>query len=140
MKGKIILTLLLLTIAVLAIMPQVLAKPSYLRSFETTYPGSAGSQIDTCSLCHFNPEGGGNRNPYGIDFAKNGYSFAATEQSDSDGDEYTNLAEINAGTFPGNANDHPVPTSSAKTPGFSASIALIAVLTLIVYRIKRENG
>lgn len=33
-------------VAILLFAPQVMARPSYLYTFETTYPASAGSRID----------------------------------------------------------------------------------------------
>jgi hypothetical protein len=49
-------------------------------------------------------------NPYGIDYFTNGRSsgaITAIENDDSDGDTYTNIAEITAERFPGDPNDDP---------------------------------
>jgi hypothetical protein len=123
-------------VAMLLIAPQVMARPSYLSSFERTYPAAAGSRIDACNLCHNSPKGGDARNPYGLSYASSGHNFTAIENIDSDGDGWTNLQEINSLTFPGNATDHPA-TPPPKSPGFEAIgtiAALFAVVMTIVYR------
>jgi len=120
--------------------PQVMARPSYLSTFESTYPAAAGSRIDACNLCHNSPEGGDARNSYGLSYASSGRNFAAIENTDSDGDGYTNLQEIKSLTFPGDAKDHPTtppPAAATKSPGFEAIgtiIAVFAVVMGIVYR------
>jgi len=45
---------------------------------------------------------------YGTDFANNTNNFTNIEQLDSDGDGFTNIVEIHARSFPGNASDFPV--------------------------------
>jgi hypothetical protein len=79
-----------------------------------TYPNIAGSRIDSCSLCHTSAP---NLNPYGAAYKAlgrgNASSFHMIEALDSDGDGYTNIQEINALTFPGNAADFPqTPTNT----------------------------
>ncbi len=93
------------------------AVPGYLTSFEGAYPAAAGSRIDACQLCHVNanPYSGSARNAYGSAYSGNGYNFKTIEPLDSDGDGYTNLAEITALTFPGNAADHPVAATGSLT-------------------------
>jgi len=99
----------LIPVLVIALLiPAALTSDGYLTSFEKTYPGAAGSSIDSCELCHINPSGGGPLNPYGTDFANNSHNFTAIESNDSDGDGFTNIVEINARTFPGNALDNPL--------------------------------
>jgi cytochrome c5 len=71
------------------------------------YPDIAGTPLDSCSLCH---SSGSSLNPYGVAYFGGGRNLAAfglIETDDSDGDEFTNLEEINALTFPGNVNDSP---------------------------------
>ncbi|MCZ7400756.1 MAG: hypothetical protein O8C61_00875 [Candidatus Methanoperedens sp.] len=85
----------------------------YLSIFEKTYPSAVNSSIDTCELCHINPSGAGLLNPYGADFANNGHNFTAIELNDSDGDGFTNIAEINATTFPGKSLDNPLSLKQA---------------------------
>lgn len=102
-------------IAVLAILAfgvtSAHAVSSYLSNFESTYPVAAGSVIDTCSLCHASLSTYA-RNVYGSAFASAGHSFTAIQAADSDGDGFSNLAEINAKTFPGDPNSHPAGTPS----------------------------
>jgi hypothetical protein len=102
--------------------------------FLSVYPDKAGTKLDHCSLCHTggndakgNPlgscqwchykygyDGSGNiletMNAYGKAYHDNGRNAAAVraiENLDSDGDGYTNLVEITADRFPGDANDNP---------------------------------
>src|SRR5450759_1397712 len=103
--NKLTVAVLLLATILMAI-PQTMALTSYLTSAETTYPSIVGSRIDNCLLCH-NTAAGGAVNVYGAAYLAAGYNFTAIQNADSDGDGYTNLAEINNKTFPGNASDHP---------------------------------
>jgi hypothetical protein len=91
-------------------------------TFFETYPVAVGTQIDDlpsnashCGVCHFDFDGGGPRNPYGLGVEvgrNNGLSdleaILAIENDDSDGDGFINLTEItdvahfaNTPTFPG---------------------------------------
>jgi hypothetical protein len=72
--------------------------------------------LGSCQWCHYSYgyDGSGNlgdtMNPYGLDYFANGRSAAAIvaiESEDSDDDGYTNIAEITADRFPGDANDDP---------------------------------
>ena len=85
------------------------AVPDYLTAFETQYPAAVGSRIDMCTLCHTTVPA---LNPYGMAFANAGHEFAPIESQDSDGDGFTNLAEIMALTFPGDPADTPAPAPS----------------------------
>ena len=91
-----------------------------------TYPNIIDSRIDSCSLCHTSSVP--LLNPYGSAYAglgrDNPASLHMIEELDSDGDGYTNIAEIDALTFPGNASDwphaainpaYPPPASPTKT-------------------------
>jgi len=96
------------------------AVPSHLDKFNTKY-GTAGSALDTCILCH--GPSGPPLNPFGADFlnrTKGNLTFnAKLEGLDSDGDGFTNIVEINARTFPGDATSHPStppPPSDKKPP------------------------
>ncbi|MDD5368772.1 MAG: DNRLRE domain-containing protein [Anaerolineaceae bacterium] len=90
-----------------------------LASATTKYPQIANTRLDTCSLCHTSSIPG--LNPYGAAYSTNGRNVAAfglIESADSDGDGFTNLQELNALTFPGNAGDHPAaaPTTTQVPP------------------------
>jgi len=110
---------------------------SYLSSFNATY-GTAGTAIATCALCH--PAGGGNTasnlNNYAVDYVNNGYNYAAIQSLDSDGDGFTNLAEITARTFPGDASSHPTAadTTAPVVSGFvipATSTSLTVAITTL---------
>ena len=90
------------------------ALPTYLSTFTSTYTAAAAT-LGQCVLCHIDPMGGGPTNPFGTDFAANGHNFAAIQNLDSDGDGYTNIAEINALTWPGDATSHPAATPPPPT-------------------------
>jgi hypothetical protein len=82
------------------------------------YPNISSSRVNSCSMCHTSAP---NLNPYGQAYLDNGRSSAAfglIENLDSDGDGFTNIQEINAFFFPGNANDHPAvaPTATSVPP------------------------
>lgn len=85
----------------------------YLADFRAQYEGVAGTRLDTCGVCHGAvPQ----LNDYGRAFADAGEAFAPIEPLDSDGDGASNLTEILALTFPGNAADAPpqvTPTPTA---------------------------
>ena len=116
---------------VLSIGGLVFGVSSYLSQFNTKY-GTSGTALNTCNLCH--PTGGYTLNPYASDFANNNHDFAAIEALDSDGDGYSNLAEIKAGTFPGDPASHPVadatpPVVTAFTIPTAAGSLMVAVNT-----------
>jgi len=105
--------------------------------FLEVYPDKAGTKLDHCASCHsggaydkkgkmvslgscqwchysYGYDGSGNivdtLNQYGKDYYFNGRSadaVKAIETLDSDGDGFTNKAEIEANRFPGNADDDP---------------------------------
>lgn len=83
------------------------SKPEYLSEFNARYK-TAGSHLDTCSTCHASTSPSKeNLNPYGKDFGAANHDFGAIEAKDSDGDGFSNIDEINAGTFPGDPNENP---------------------------------
>ncbi|MDA8127042.1 MAG: hypothetical protein M0009_17875, partial [Deltaproteobacteria bacterium] len=95
------------------------ASNPYLAAFNTQY-GTAGTALNTCALCH--PAGGGNNggnvNSYGNAYAGANYSFTAIEALDSDGDGFTNIVEINARTFPGDATSFPADATAPTVTAF----------------------
>lgn len=82
------------------------------------YENSKGKKVSlgSCQWCHYSYgyDGSGNivdtLNSYGKDYLMNGRNqsaIAAIAGKDSDGDGYTNAAEITAVHYPGSANDDP---------------------------------
>jgi hypothetical protein len=83
------------------------SKPEYLSAFNSRYK-TAGSHLDTCTTCHASSSPSReNLNPYGKDFGAANHDFGAIEPKDSDGDGFSNIDEIKAGTFPGDPNENP---------------------------------
>jgi hypothetical protein len=97
-------------LAIICVAGIAYAKSGYLTDFTATYGASAGG---SCLTCHTS---GSTRNAYGSAFGSANHVFAAIEGLDSDGDGFTNIAEINAGTFPGDAASHPAPTPPPPPP------------------------
>ncbi len=101
------------------------AVSSYATSFKNTYPSSPLSSLSTqsgvsgnlCTVCH--GTSGGTRNSFGSAYSSNGHSFTAIQNLDSDADGFTNLVEINAGTFPGSSSSKPA-TSACTSYTYSA--------------------
>ncbi len=92
------------------------------RDFFDLYPEAEGTQLDDlpsnashCGVCHFDFDGGGPRNPFGLgievglnDGLSNTQAILAVETLDADGDGFVSLVEItdtehfgNTPTFPG---------------------------------------
>jgi beta-lactam-binding protein with PASTA domain len=92
-------------LALILAAPHARAKETYLTTFEDAYPAAKQSRIDRCLLCHSSET---DRNSYGVAFAGADHKFKSIEALDSDGDGFTNLAEIKAFSFPGNGADKPV--------------------------------
>jgi hypothetical protein len=78
---------------------------SFKIQFNSEYKTS-GTDLDACITCHKGKPP--KRNPYGADFKAARYAFELIELKDSDGDGFTNIAEIQAGTFPGDPESKPV--------------------------------
>ncbi|MBA4373755.1 MAG: hypothetical protein C0402_12960 [Thermodesulfovibrio sp.] len=107
----------LLTVAfVIGAFGNAFAVSSYLSSFSSTYPASTSDSF-SCSLCHTSVP---SRNPYGAAYGS-GHNFSAIANLDSDGDGATNLAEINAGTNPGDPASKPTPPPPAACSSFTYS-------------------
>lgn len=86
-------------------------------AFATKYHNKHSSDPGDCSSCH-----GGK-----------GYPIKRTglDNMDSDGDSFANLAEFNAGTFPGDAGDYPVDDAAPVITAFSLP-ATSSTLTVAV--------
>lgn len=78
------------------------ATSSLMNLARQRYPRIAGTRLDSCSLCHTS---GSSLDSYGQAYRSSGRNFASIEAQDSDGDGFSNLAELNALTFPGDRND-----------------------------------
>jgi len=94
-----------LFVALAASITPVDAFDSLLTDAVAEYPAIAGTKLDDCALCH---TGGTALNAYGAAYDAAGKNFGAIESADSDGDGFSNIAEIVALTFPGDASDKPV--------------------------------
>jgi hypothetical protein len=89
------------------------ASSGYTDQFNAYY-GTSGAYnyqavLGSCLTCH---PSGSTRNSYANDWRNNGHNFASVELLDSDKDGFTNKAEIDARTFPGDANSRPVITNN----------------------------
>jgi hypothetical protein len=92
----------LITIIFLALTSKTaVAQPPYLTELKEAYPQAL--DLHNCQTCHGKTE----LNNYGKDYENNNHDLKAIEGFDSDVDGYTNIAEINAGTEPGNKDGHP---------------------------------
>lgn len=82
----------------------IIANIPDLSSFNTRYPGN---KMAGCSLCHTSPPA---LNTYGADFkaaGRNAAAFTLIENRDSDGDGFSNLQEIQSGSYPGDPSSKP---------------------------------
>ena len=113
----------------------VYASSGYLNNattgFSATYP-NASSSLKTCTVCHTSTGGSAPTNPYGKAYGNNGHSFAAIASLDSDGDGFSNVTEINAGYFPGDAASHPPTTTDTTAPQVTAFSIPAAATSLTV--------
>ena len=132
---------------VLGVSGMAQALSGYATSFKTKYPSSPLSSLSTvsgqagnlCTVCH--GVSGGARNTYGSNFASstigNHTYNAALEAADSDVDGFSNLAEITAGTFPGNAASKPAagdttaPTVSTFTIPATATSLTVSIMSFM---------
>ena len=93
---------------------KVQARPTYFDTLTSFYGISPGDNLNACGVCHFKWQGTGARNPYGNAVEQHLYlgksilqSIQDVEGGDSDGDSFSNLAEIvTFQTLPGYACDN----------------------------------
>ena len=81
------------------------ALPAFYKMFRAKYGWTSG-----CNICHFSKKGGDSPNPYGRAFLHNGMNpstFLRIAEEDSDKDGFSNLAEILARSYPGDAASTP---------------------------------
>ncbi|MBP1713534.1 MAG: putative rane protein, partial [Deltaproteobacteria bacterium] len=122
-----------------------------VRNFLSVYPFAQFTKLDDCSLCHPGgtssgksygscdychityglapPHGQVPLNPYGQAYknaGRNESAVRAIEQSDSDGDRYSNLAEIQGLSFPWDPLDYP---GLKKAPAVAMNMERILKLT-----------
>jgi len=109
-------------LAALVLVTAAQARNPIRRSFFNRYPAAENTQLDEllsnanhCGVCHFDFDGGGPRNPYGVSVEarlaagmSNDEAVAAVEFEDADNDGFSNYVEItdtanfsNTPTFPG---------------------------------------
>ena len=113
MKQKVLFTLFAM-VSVLGICGIVYADTPDRDLFRTTYGSSAIAS--SCAVCHTSAPA---LNPYGAAYRSNGRNAAALTtiaSLDSDGDGFTNIVEINAGFFPGDAANRPATTADTTGP------------------------
>lgn len=83
----------------------VYALPAFYKMFKSKYKWAGG-----CNVCHFSKKGGDSPNPYGRAFLHNGMNlstFTRIEKTDSDKDGFSNIAELIARSYPGDAASTP---------------------------------
>ncbi len=109
------------------------------REFFNLYPGAAGTQLDDlpsnaghCGVCHFDFDGGGTRNAFGINVEAglnngltNEQAILAIENDDSDADGYPNLIEITSTIF-GNTPTFPGLSSANYTNAINVTLSEVA--------------
>ncbi len=122
-----ILVLLLIT-ALIGFVGIADARPEYLKNFK-----DFDEKIKKCTLCHVQSSGYGGLNPFGKDFAELKALTPELMQLDSDGDRYSNIEELRAGTMPGDPSSYP----GKQTPGFEGLFGLAALIGIAVLRGKR---
>jgi len=84
---------------------QSFALPAFYKMFRSKYEWAGG-----CNVCHFSKKGGDSPNPYGRAFLHNGMNlstFIRIAEADSDKDGFSNIAEIIARSYPGDAASTP---------------------------------
>jgi hypothetical protein len=102
------------------------ANSGYMATATGKYPAISGTKLGSCNLCHTSSIP--SLNSFGAAFrtaGRNAAALAAIENLDSDGDTFTNIVEIRALTFPGDAADHPqqASTTTTTTPSTTTTIA-----------------
>lgn len=103
--------LVIAVICVAAIATSAWATAAFMDIFNTTYKPKAGSALAKagCGVCHVGMDLK-KLNPYGASLKgkkAEAKSLKAVEKLDSDKDKVSNIAEIKAGTLPGDAKSKP---------------------------------
>ena len=110
--------------------PTAQAESNFQRAWLEHYPNARSGALDSCALCHTT---GAELNAYGKDFGAHGHNVVGIEWYDSDSDGFANNAEINAGTFPGDANSRPTNLVPAPAPIPAAVRAASGIYKLIAW-------
>ena len=100
---------------------QAYSLPAFYKMFRSKYGWKGG-----CNVCHFSKKGGDSPNPYGRAFLHNGMNlstFIRIAESDSDKDGYSNVAEIIARSYPGDAASTPENVDSPNDPLVSEAVS-----------------
>lgn len=92
----------------LVISGTALAQPDYPKMLQDNFDMKADC-VASCGLCHLDPTGGGDRNAWGNAKGTLSARFPAMAkmEEDFDADGATDLAELQAGSDPGNAGSTP---------------------------------
>jgi len=103
-------TIILIAIAVAVIASAAFANGAWSKLFNSTYKPKAGSALANakCQVCHTMKVPA--LNPYGTALKgkpMTAASLKAIERLDSDKDKFSNIAEIKAGTLPGDPKSKP---------------------------------
>jgi len=99
--------------ALILIAAVAFALPNDLTVFKTAYNPKEGTALASaaCLTCHAKMPPSKELNPYGHDFlgkkTRDAAALKAIESLDSDKDGFSNIAEINAGTLPGDPASKP---------------------------------
>jgi hypothetical protein len=106
------LTSLLIAAALLLVCGAALATLAWQKTFNDLYKPKPCSALKKakCTVCHIDPKGKGALNPYGKLLKKKKVGPAtlkSIEKKDADKDKFSNIAEIKAGTLPGDPKSKP---------------------------------
>lgn len=105
-------TILIVVLLTAFVCGAVFASLKWSKTFKDLYKPEPESAIvkAKCAVCHIDPKGKGELNAYGkmlkgkpVDVA----SLKAIEKKDADKDKFSNIAEIKAGTLPGDPKSKP---------------------------------
>jgi mono/diheme cytochrome c family protein len=111
-------TIMIIIAAVLIVASAAYATAAWSKLFADTYKPKANGAIAKakCQLCHMKKMSDG-LNPYGTALKgkkAEAASLKAIEKLDSDKDKFTNIAEIKAGTLPGDPKSKPAKPAKPK--------------------------
>jgi hypothetical protein len=131
-------------VGLLLVIPAVFARPTIRASFFSAYPSAVGTRLDNlpshsghCGVCHYDFNGGGARNPYGVRLGSVIPNYANTdagrqqamhfiENEDPEADGYSALVEITSHAY---ANTPTFPGLSASLVGNAVNIPVLSEVT-----------